>query len=104
MERLIDVEQLKENTVFYVLNGADLKKYKFLWRSPDNDIYALSSITGSVSSFSKNVLTGIADADTEVYVGEFDEAFFIDKKIEYHQKQIEKLEKQKEMLIVTNLV
>ena len=106
MERVINVEQLNEQTVFYVLNGVVFEKYKLLWKSPDdNNIYAWSSNTGCVTSFSKNALFGMEnETDIEVYVGEFDNAFIIDKKIAYHQKQIEKLENQKEMLLVTNLV
>lgn len=94
MEKLTNIEQLKKGVKFHIIRGEEVLSYEYLCVHPNNESYILA-IDG-ISKDAKKMYTKSLLKETEVYVGEFDTLFFLNKEIEYHNKMINLLKKREE--------
>ena len=94
MERLTKIEQLKKGVKFHIIRGEEVLSYEYLCVHPNNESYILA--IDSISKDAKKMYIKKLLEDIEVYVGEFDTLFFLNKEIEYHQKMINLLKKREE--------
>lgn len=90
MERLSDIGQLKKGVEIHIIDGDAVINYEYLCVHPHNESYILAIESCSQDArklYIKSLL------DKEVYVGDYDSAFFINKEIEYYERMIKCIKK-----------
>lgn len=100
MEKFTNINQLMSGKKFYVLSEGKVILYKFLCIHPENDKYilALDDIEKEGKKLFIPNLLGETISHPEVYVGEYDSAFILQRKADYHRKKAERYEKRIEEL------
>lgn len=89
MKRLLKIEQLKKGMQFHVIKGDNVLSYAYLCIHPHNSNYilAIESISQNAIKLYIKTLTDVE----EVYIGNYDMKFFINKKIEIYEERLKSL-------------
>lgn len=91
MEKLTNINQLRKGTKFTIMYDDKCTNYEFLCIHPHNSKYILAIESLSQEGkmlYIKNLL-GETTIQGDVYVGDFDSLFINQKRLEYHQKEVE---------------
>ena len=88
--KLTDISDLTVGTKFHIVEGDNIETYEFLCVHPHNERYVLA-INNTTQDAPKLYIPTLLNS--EVYVGEYDNNFFCNLRIEYLKKQIDNVKK-----------